>query len=361
MTRASWEAGPSTPISSGHPDPSAGRQSGPSRVSRRMVGICALVGLGILGISFWSVSVGDYPVPFGDVIRFLWGGESDEAAGFIVGTLRLPRVITGVLVGASLGISGAIFQSLARNPLASPDVIGFTPGAALGAVFTLALWPGSTLRMAIGAVIGGMATAAAVYLLAWKRGMRIYRMVLIGIGMGFVVRAGVEYLVIRAEINDLARAAVWLTGSLSGRTWENVVIVGLALGVLGPVAVALEDRLDVLALGDDMASALGVSVNRVKLALVSVGVALAALAVAGAGPISFVALMSGPIARRLVRTAGAGLVPSALVGALLVVAADLMGRRLLAPIELPVGVFTALLGAPFLLWLLVRQTRVGDL
>lgn len=311
-------------------------------------------------VSLWSISVGDFPIPTDEVLRYLRGAGGRDA-DFIIGTLRLPRVITGVLVGAALGISGAIFQSLARNPLASPDVIGFTPGAALGAVLTLALWPGSTLRMALGAVIGGMATAAAVYLLAWRRGIRIYRLVLIGIGMGFLVRAGVEYLVIRSEVTELARAAVWLTGSLSGRTWENVAIVGLALGVLGPLAIALEDPLDVLALGDDVAVALGIPVNRLKPALVSIGVGLAALAVAGAGPISFVALMAGPIARRLVRTAGAGIVPAALVGALLVVAADLAGRRLLAPIELPVGVFTAMLGAPYLLWLLVRRTRVGDL
>ena len=282
-------------------------------LSGRGVTVCVLLGSATVFVSFWSVSVGDFPIPFDEVIRYL-RGDGGRDADFIIGTLRLPRVITGVLVGASLGISGAIFQSLARNPLASPDVIGFTPGAALGAILTLALWPGSTLRMALGAVIGGMATAAAVYLLAWKRGVRIYRLVLIGIGMGFLVRAGVEYLVIRSEVTELARAAVWLTGSLSGRTWENVAIVALSLAVLGPLAIALEDRLDVLSLGDDVAVALGISVNRLKLALVSIGVALAALAVAGAGPISFVALMAGPIARRLVRTSGAGLVPAALVG-----------------------------------------------
>ena len=347
---------------------SASRGSGPpvrrrgGRVwpGRRGITVCVLLGLATASVSLWSISVGDFPVPMDEVLRY-FRGDGGPDADFIIGTLRLPRVITGALVGASLGISGAIFQSLARNPLASPDVIGFTPGAALGAVFTLALWPGSTLRMALGAVIGGMATAAAVYLLAWKRGVRIYRLVLIGIGMGFLVRAGVEYLIIRSEVSDLSRAAVWLTGSLSGRTWENVAIVGPALVVLGPLAIALEDRLDVLSLGDDVAVSLGISVNRLKLALVSIGVGLAALAVAGAGPISFVALMAGPIARRLVRTAGAGILPAALVGALLVVAADLAGRRLLAPIELPVGVFTAMLGAPYLLWLLVRQSRVGDL
>ncbi len=350
---------PSAPAGSGY-EPPVGRRGGWIRFSGRGITVCVLLLSATVLVSLWSISVGDFPIPLDEVIRYLRGNGGRDA-DFIIGTLRLPRVITGALVGASLGISGAIFQSLARNPLASPDVIGFTPGAALGAVFTLALWPGSTLRMALGAVIGGMATAAAVYLLAWKRGVRIYRLVLIGIGMGFLVRAGVEYLIIRSEVTELSRAAVWLTGSLSGRTWENVAIAGTALAVLGPLAIALEDRLDVLSLGDDVAVSLGISVNRLKLALVSVGVALAALAVAGAGPISFVALMAGPIARRLVRTAGAGILPAALVGALLVVAADLAGRRLLAPIELPVGVFTAMLGAPYLLWLLVRQTRVGDL
>ena len=349
------------PVSTGSGSRPPGRRRGRwAGSSGRGISVCILLVSATVLVSLWSVSVGDFPIPLDEVIRYL-RGDGAQDADFIIGTLRLPRVVTGVLVGASLGISGAIFQSLARNPLASPDVIGFTPGAALGAILTLAIWPGSTLRMALGAVIGGMATAAAVYLLAWKGGVRIYRLVLIGIGMGFLVRAGVEYFVIRSEVTELARAAVWLTGSLSGRTWENVAIVALSLAVLGPLAIALEDRLDVLSLGDDVAVALGISVNRLKLALVSIGVALAALAVAGAGPISFVALMAGPIARRLVRTSGAGLVPAALVGALLVVAADLAGRRLLAPIELPVGVFTAMLGAPYLLWLLVRQTRVGDL
>ncbi len=131
-------------------------------LSGRGVTVCVLLGSATVFVSLWSVSVGDFPIPLDEVTRYL-RGDGGQDADFIIGTLRLPRVITGVLVGASLGISGAIFQSLARNPLASPDVIGFTPGAALGAVFTLALWPGSTLRMALGAVIGGMATAAAVY------------------------------------------------------------------------------------------------------------------------------------------------------------------------------------------------------
>lgn len=358
MTHTSPGAG--SPATGNRPRRSGPPYRGPSRLSRRGAVVSVLLGLAIAAVSFWSVSVGDFPVPFAEVIRYLTGGGGDDT-GFIVGALRLPRVITGVLVGASLGISGTIFQTLARNPLASPDVIGFTPGAALGAVLTLALWPGSTIRMALGAVIGGMATAGAVYLLAWRRGLRIYRLVLIGIGMGFVVRAGVEYLVVRSEIHDLARAAVWLTGSLSGRTWENVVMVGVALGVLGTLALLLQERLDVLALGDDVATALGLSLNRVKPALVGVGVALAAVGVTGAGPVSFVALMAGPISRRLVGTGGAAILPSALVGALLVVAADLAGRRLLAPVELPVGVFTAMLGAPFLLWLLVRQAKAGDL
>jgi iron complex transport system permease protein len=352
-----WRISPS----SGHAPPAPiRRRGGWISLSGRGIAVCGFLGVATLVASLWSVSVGDFPIPFDRVIGFIWG-EGGGDADFIIGTLRLPRVITAVLVGASLGMSGAIFQSLARNPLASPDVIGFTPGAALGAVLTLALWPGSTLRMALGAVLGGMVTASAVLLLARRRGVQIYRLVLIGIGFGFAVRAGVEYLVIRSEVHDLARAAVWLTGSLSGRTWEHVVIVGSGLAVLGILAIAMEDRLDVLALGDDVAVALGIPVTRLKLALVAVGVGLAAVAVVGAGPVSFVALMAGPIARRLVRTARASLIASATVGALLVVAADLAGRRLLAPIELPVGVFTALLGAPYLLWLLVRQTRVGDL
>jgi iron complex transport system permease protein len=314
----------------------------------------------IVVVGLWSISVGDFPIPIRDVVATLFGNPTDDSE-FIVGTLRLPRVLVGIGVGAAFGMSGAIFQALVRNPLGSPDIIGFTSGAALGAVTTIVYLDAGTLQVSIGAVVGGLLAAVAVYLLAWKRGIKAYRLVLVGIGTGFTISAAIDYMITRAEINDVQRAAVWLTGSLNGRSWDEVRIVAVALAVLGPLAVVMQRTLDRLDLGDDTAAALGVKVGRAKLSLVLVGVGLAALGVAAAGPIAFVAFVAGPIARRLTNSPRACIVPAAFVGALVTVVADLAARRLLAPVELPVGIMTALIGAPYLLWLLTRQSRTGAL
>lgn len=330
------------------------------RIDPRSIAVCAGLLMATVAIGCWSISVGDFPIPISDVVASLVGRGSDDA-DFVVGTLRLPRAITAVLVGAAFGMSGAIFQSLARNPLGSPDIIGFNSGAAAGAVFVIIVLGGSGAQVAAGAVFGGVVTAVIVYALAWRGGLRAHRLVLVGIGVGFSATAAVDYLLTRGEIFDVQRAAVWLTGSLNARTWDHVRTVGFGLLVLGPVAVVMQRWLDRLELGDDIAIGLGLPVNRAKLGLVLTAVGLAALAVAAAGPIAFVAFIAGPIARRLVNTPGAAIVPAALVGALVTIAADLAARRLLAPTELPVGVATGILGAPYLLWLLTRQTRTGAL
>ena len=220
---------------------------------------------------------------------------------------------------------------------------------------------GSSTQIAMGAIAGGFVAAIAVFLLAWKRGIKAYRLVLVGIGCGFAIDAAIDFLITRARITDVQRAAVWMTGSLNGRTWDQVRLVGVALLVLGPIAIVMQRWLDRLELGDEAAAALGLKVSRSKLALVIVGVSLAALGVAAAGPIVFVAFVAGPIARRLVHSPGACIVPAAFVGALVVVVADLAARRVMAPTELPVGIMTAIIGAPYLLWLLMRQARTGAL
>jgi iron complex transport system permease protein len=330
------------------------------RIRPRAVAVCVALAAVIVAVGAWSISVGDFPISLADVVATLLGRGSEDAE-FIVGTLRLPRALTGVLVGAAFGMSGAIFQSLVRNPLGSPDIIGFGSGAAAGAVVMIIVFGGTSTQVAAGAVLGGLAAAVAVYLLAWKRGIKAYRLVLVGIGIGFAVSAVNNYLLTRAEINDVQRAVVWLTGSLNGRSWDHVWTVGLALLVLAPPAILAQRWLDRLELGDDTAAGLGVPLGRAKLGLVLVGVGLASMAVAAAGPIGFVAFVAGPIARRLTRSPGACVVPAAFVGALVVIAADLAARRLLAPTELPVGIATSVMGAPFLLWLLTRQIRTGGL
>jgi iron complex transport system permease protein len=313
-----------------------------------------------LAVGVWSIMVGDFPLSIGQVLRSVFGDGGAEAE-FIVQTLRLPRALTAMMVGAALGMSGAVFQSIARNPLGSPDIIGFESGAAAGAVLMITVFHASSAGVVAGALGGGLLTALLVYVLAYQRGLAASRLVLVGIGIGFASAAAVDYMITRAQIYDVQRAVVWLTGSLNGRTWDHVRTIGIALVVLAPLVVLAQRSLDRLELGDDTAAALGVRVGPTKLFLILLAVGLAALAVAAAGPIVFIAFVSAPIARRIASTPGACVVPAACVGALLTTAADLAARRVLAPTELPVGIATAVIGAPYLLWLLTRRARTGAL
>ena len=323
-----------------------------------VVGLALIIATLVAAV--WSIMVGDFPLSVGKVLGAVFG-EGSKDAEFIVGTLRLPRALTGMMVGAALGMSGAVFQSIARNPLGSPDIIGFESGAAAGAVVMITVFDASNTGVAAGAITGGLLTALVVYLLAYQRGLAASRLVLVGIGIGFTASAGVDYLITRAQIYDVQRAAVWLTGSLNGRSWDHVRTIGFALLVLAPLILLAQRSLDRLELGDDTATALGVRVGRSKLFLILLAVGLAALAVAAAGPIVFVAFVSAPIARRLTSTPGACVVPAACVGAFVTTAADLAARRVFAPTEFPVGIATAVIGAPYLLWLLSRTARTGAL
>jgi iron complex transport system permease protein len=306
----------------------------------------------------WSVSVGEFPIPMSEVVPAIVGGVSQDAT-FIIHELRLPRALTAVLVGAAFGLSGAIFQSLARNPLASPDIIGITAGASTSAVFIIVVLHGGGAFLSLGAIAGGLVTAVAIYFLAFRRGVSAYRLVLVGIGVAATLNAVTSYLLTRAEIHDAQRATVWLTGSLNGRTWDHVEPLALALLLLVPATLVLTQPLRTLQLGDDTARGLGVRVETIRMALVLVGVALAAVATAAAGPVAFVAFVSAPIARRLVDTS-LTVIPAALTGATLLLLADITARTVFAPTELPVGVVTGLIGAPYLIWLLARSNRIGQ-
>ncbi len=314
---------------------------------------------GVLGLAAVSICVGDFPIPLDDVLRSLVG-QGSEDGDFIVRVLRAPRALTGILVGCAFGLSGAIFQSLARNPLASPDVLGVESGAAAGAVLVILLvGGGSSVPVAGGALAGALLAALAVYLLAYRRGVAGYRLILVGIGVAAVLSSLVSYLLVKAEVYEAQRAAQWLTGSLNGRGWEHVRPVAAALVVLAPVALLLRRELRTLQLGDDTATGLGIGVERTRAFLLLVAVLLAGVATASAGPVAFVAFVAPQIGRRLAGQSTIALVPAMLTGALVVVGADLAGRRLLAPTELPVGILTAVVGAPYLLWLLARANRAG--
>ncbi len=327
------------------------------RARARSASVALALGIATFVVFCVSISVGDFPISLSDVVPAILGVGPDDAE-FIVRTLRLPRALTAVLVGASFATSGAIFQSLARNPLASPDIIGIDAGASAAAVLCIVILNTSTSVTAVGALAGALVAATSIYLLAWKQGMSPYRLVLVGIGVAAVLTSVTQYLLTRAEIYEAQRAVVWLTGSLNGRSWDHVRSIGLADLVVLPLLLALIAPLRTLQLGDDASRGLGVGVERSRLLLVLVAVALAALATAAAGPVIFVAFVSAPIARRLT---GAPLAvgTAALVGALLTLLADLVARRAFAPTELPVGVVTGVVGAPYLLWLLARSNRIG--
>jgi iron complex transport system permease protein len=259
-------------------------------------------------------------------------------------------------------VAGALTQAVARNPLASQDVLGVTAGAGAAAVAVIALGGTSGVvgpllagvGLPVAAVIGGLGAAALAYALAWRHGLDGYRLVLVGIGIDAAATALIDWLLVITKVQDAARATVWLTGSLNGRGWEQVVPVAVALVVLVPAALLLSARVGVLQLGDDSARGLGLRVDRTRAALVVLAVALAAVATSAAGPIAFVALVVPQICLRLAHAARPPLLASAIGGALLVVAADLVARTML-PVELPVGIVTAVLGAPYLLFLLTRR------
>lgn len=333
------------------------RRAGVSlRVDVRAATVCLGLAAAIALVGAVSIGSGDYPLSVDRVLRTLLGhGTGIER--FIVVTLRLPRVLTALLVGGALGLSGAIFQSLARNPLGSPDIIGFTSGAATGAVFEILVLGGGLAQVAGGAIVGGLVTAAAVYLLAFKRGVQGYRLVLVGIGVGAMLESVTSYLLLRATLEQAEDATVWLVGSLNGDGWEHVRPIALALAVLVPAALALGGRLALLELGDDAAKGLGVRVERTRLLLILTAVGLAAVATAAAGPIAFVALSAPQLARRLTRSPGPGLLAAGLMGALLLEASDLAAQRLFGATQLPVGVVTGAAGGLYLAWLLSRDWR----
>lgn len=328
------------------------------RVDRRAAIVSALMLLAALAVSVVLIGTGDYAIAPLDVVRTL-AGHGTAGQEFIVRDLRLPRVLVALLVGAALGMAGAAFQTVSRNPLGSPDVIGFGQGSAAGALIVIVLLKGSAYEVAIGAVVGGLLTGIAVYVLAWKRGVHGYRLVLIGIGASAVLAAVNSYLLVKANFVDAARAVIWITGSLDGRDWDQVWPLLGACAVLMPVLLAQGRNLRISEMGDDAASALGVRVERTRLIVVLAAVLLTASATAAAGPIAFIALTAPQLARRLTRSPGVSMVPAALLGSTLLVAADWAAQRAFGSGQVPVGVATGVLGGGYLLWLLITERRAG--
>jgi iron complex transport system permease protein len=329
------------------------------RLRPRAIGVATTLAALVTALFLVTVATGDFPIPLGDVLAALTGG-GDPGTTFIVRDLRLPRALCGLLVGIALGISGAIFQSLTRNPLGSPDIIGFAQGASVGALIVITILGGSGAAVSVGALGGGAVTALAVYGLAFRRGGTSgYRLILVGIAIGFLMLSITDYLLARARIQEAAEATRWLLGSLNARDWADVTPLLIALALLLPATIPAGRTLRALELGDDAAHGLGVRVERARLGLISLAVALVSVSVVAVGPIGFVALTAPQIARRLARSSEPPLLCSALTGAAIVLAADLGAQHLVPSTQLPVGVMTGAFGGLYLAWLLTSEWRRG--
>jgi iron complex transport system permease protein len=336
---------------------------GRRRARRRTALVLACLAVVVAALVGTELSLGATVTAPGDVLRVLLG-ETVPGASFTVGELRLPRALTGLLAGIGFGMAGTAFQTLLRNPLASPDVIGITAGASTAAVFSIViLHAGSTVTSAL-AVGAALLVAVAIQLLA-RGGRRAApdsaspRLVLIGVGMGAALQALTAYLLLRAASYDVPLAARWLTGSLGDAFWEQLPPLAIAVAVLAPALLLLARRLGMLGMGDELATGLGLRVSRTRLAVIVAATALAAFATAATGPVAFVAFLAGPIARRLLGRGSGALAAGGLVGAALVIGADLVAQHLLGT-RYPAGVVTGVLGAPVLLLLLARSTRGGS-
>lgn len=325
------------------------------RLDARMLAVLLVLLALIACLAVLSLLSGTYPIALVDVLKAL-AGEGEDMVRMIVVEWRLPRVALAVLLGAALGTSGAIFQSLTRNPLGSPDIIGFSAGSYTGALMVMLLFSGGTYQTALGALTGGVLTAIAVYLLAWRRGVQGFRLIIVGIGVAAMLSAFNAWMIREADLPVAMAAAIWGAGSLNGLGVEQLVPVALVLSILLPLTLLLSRPMRQLELGDDAACASGIDAGRTRGLLMLVGVALTALVTATAGPISFIALCAPQIARRMTRSAGVELLPSALTGGLLLLAADWGAQHALG-MQLPVGVMTVSIGGIYFLWLLIREGR----
>lgn len=335
---------------------SAGRWS--IRVRYRAVLVCVLLLAAVAAALVVTLSAGVNSFPMARVIPAVFGNGT-PAENLIIGELRLPRAVTAVLVGIAFGIAGAIFQSVTRNPLGSPDVVGFGTGASTGALVVLLFLQGGLTATSIGAVVGGAVTAALVFLLSAHHGISPLRLVLVGIGAGAALNSLNSLLIVRAQLYDAQSASAWLVGNLVGRDWSDARMVGGVLVAGLAMCAVLWRPLTLNEFSDERSMSLGLSANRTRLIAVATGVLLASGAVAVAGPIQFIALTSPQIAKRLTGAPGPNLVASGLTGALLLVLADLAAREAFQPRQLPVGVLTGLVGGAYLAWLLGREWRKG--
>lgn len=301
--------------------------------------------------------LGNTRYSLGEIIRVLLG-EQIKGATFAIGTLRLPRMLAGLLAGMAFGMAGRTFQTMLRNPLASPDIIGVASGSSLAAVFCIIILKISGPLVSLAAVTTGLAVAFLIYMLSRRGSFSGGRLILIGIGVQAMLNSLISFLLLRANQYDVPAALRWLSGSLNGMQMKSMPGLFLVVLSFGSVLVLLSRQLKILELGDQSAITLGLRTDQIRLALVLSAVFLIAYATAVTGPIAFVAFLAGPIAGRLAGPGSSNILPAGLTGAVLVLLADSIGQFVF-DIRFPVGIITGILGAPYLLYLLIRMNRTG--
>ena len=309
----------------------------------------------IAALAFWGMLQGDYNIASDKVIPALLGEGKQITVAFA--QQRAARIVAALLVGAALGLSGAIFQVISGNALGSPDIIGFTNGAATGALLQIIVFNSGPVEVALGAVVGGLATSVLVWLLTRRTGLHGFRLVLVGIGVGSTLAAFNALLVVRASLTQAQTAASWLAGSLNDITWERTYALLGLLFVVTPLLLMLVRPLGAIRFGDQVASGLGVSVNAYRVAALFIGVLLVSLATATTGPIAFVALAAPHIAKTLSRSGGGGFTSAALMGALMVLGSDLIGRFAVPGRIIQVGVVTGAIGGLYLIYLIYLERK----
>ncbi|MTD40736.1 iron-enterobactin ABC transporter permease [Erwinia sp. CPCC 100877] len=327
-----------------------------NRLSPRLLAMLVLLTALILGMGVWSLASGVVPLSARQVLDALLG-QGARNVSLVVVEWRLPRVLMALLIGAALGVSGAIFQSLLRNPLGSPDVMGFNTGAWSGVLVAMVLFGNHYTAIAFAAMVGGILTSLVVWLFAWRNGIETFRLIIIGIGVRAMLVAFNTWLLLQASLDTALSAGLWNAGSLNGLTWGKTLPAAPLILFMLAASALLVRRMRIMEMGDDTANALGVSVERSRMLLMLVAVLLTAGSVALAGPISFVALVAPHIAHRLSGTARWGLLQAGACGGALLLAADLCAQRLFMPWQLPVGIVTVTLGGLYLIALLIQESR----
>lgn len=313
----------------------------------------------IVVMAVFSLVYGDKVYSLDTVFKVIVG-EKIQGASFSVGRLRLPRMLIGIMAGASFGIAGNTFQTMLRNPLASPDIIGISSGCSVSAVFCILVLHISGGIVSIISVVFGLLISLIIYMLSRGTGFSGGRLILIGIGVQAITNAMVSYMILKSTQYNVPSALRWLSGSLNGMSMKDVPIILSVLVIFGGISIVLTKYIQILELGDELATTLGININILRVVLIVCSVVLIAFATAITGPIAFVSLLAGPIAIKLTGSSSANAFSAALVGAILVLAGDIIAQFAFTT-RFPVGVITGMIGAPYMLILLIYANKRGEI